>query len=107
MAAAAMAVAPALRASGFRKQRNVFNRESESGLVQVIGFQMGQHMPPGTPEVPGLRPNLYGAFTINLGLYFSEVAEPLGRPKPKFVRDLHCHVRQRLGLLLSDPADTW
>ena len=54
-------VAPLLRDRGFRKSRHTFNREPEPGLVQVLGFQMGQHHPPGTIELPDLRPNLYGA----------------------------------------------
>src|SRR5437867_5045677 len=106
MAAAVQGIAPELRKQGFKKQRNTFNREAEDNMIQVISFQMGQHMPPGTPEVPGVRENLYGTFTINLGLYFGEVAGLDNRSRPKFVRDVDCHLRQRLGLLLPDRADT-
>ena len=101
-------VAPLLRDRGFRKSRHTFNREPEPGLVQVLGFQMGQHHPPGTVELPVLRPNLYGAFTINLGLWLQE-AETLGRPgsRPKFVRDSQCHVHWRIGALLPERGDWW
>ena len=67
MEAAVAAAAPLLRECGFRKQRHRFNAETEPDLTQVLTFQMGAHQPPGT-EIPGLRENLYGAFTINLGL---------------------------------------
>jgi hypothetical protein len=106
MGTATSAVAPLLRKHGFKKQRNAFNRETEPGLVQVIGFQMGRHMPPGTPEISGTRDDLYGAFTINVGLWFDEVVER-AKPKAKFVREPDCHLRQRIGSLLTDPADTW
>jgi hypothetical protein len=101
-------VAPLLRGRGFRKSRHTFNREPEPGLVQVLGFQMGQHHPPGTVELPDVRPNLYGAFTINLGLWLQEAAE-LSRPgpRPKFVRDADCHVRWRIGNLLPKRGDWW
>ena len=36
-------------------------------------FQMGAFDPPGTTYIPGLRENLYGLFTINLGVYVPDV----------------------------------
>jgi hypothetical protein len=109
MAEAVRAVAPTLRQQGFKKQRNVFNRDVEPGMTQVLGFQMGAHQPPGAYEIPGLRENLYGAFTVNLGIYLEEVREarPFVLPKPKFVNASHCHITVRLGWLLPDRADTW
>lgn len=115
MEAAVAAAAPLLRERGFRKQRHRFNAETERGLTQVLTFQMGAHQPPGTTEVPGLRENLYGAFTANLGLHFDEVRDvPLRLPRPSFLReedlppprpqsrpkflgDGDCHVTVRLG----------
>jgi Domain of unknown function (DUF4304) len=125
MAGAVQAVAPLLREAGFRKQRHAFNREAEPGLTQVLTFQMGAHQPPGTHEIEGLRENLYGAFTINLGLHIAEVdhvgnslprprpsflrAEDMPKPKPppKFFREGHCQVTKRIGQLFPDPADRW
>jgi hypothetical protein len=115
-------VARLLRERGFRRQRHVFNAEAEPGLTQVLTFQMGAHPPPGTSGVPGLRENLYGAFTINLGLHFDEVRDvplrtprpaflrevdlPPARPRPKFLRDGDCHVTTRLGQLIGED-DVW
>jgi Domain of unknown function (DUF4304) len=125
MDAAVRAAAPLLRERGFKKQRHVFNAEPEPGLTQVLTFQMGAHQPPGSGEVPGLRENLYGRFTINLGLHFAEVAElpkrspgvaflrehglpvPPPRPPPKFLNEGHCHVTKRLGKLIEGRDEWW
>jgi Domain of unknown function (DUF4304) len=124
MDAAVAAVSSLLRGHGFRKQRHRFNAEPEPGMTQVLTFQMGAHQPPGTAEIPGLRENLYGAFTINLGLHFEEVRElptrspaaaflrehglpvPRPRPRPKGLGEGDCHVTVRLGELI-DGRDTW
>ena len=42
MSAVVSAVAPTLKAAGFKKQRHTFNRLAERGLVHVLNFQMGQ-----------------------------------------------------------------
>jgi hypothetical protein len=44
---------------------------------------MGSFDPPGTTYHPGLRENLYGRFTINLGVYVPEVASFHGGGTPK------------------------
>lgn len=124
MDAVVAAVSPLLREHGFKKQRHRFNVEPEPGMTQVLTFQMGAHQPPGTIEIPGLRENLYGAFTINLGLHFEEVRElpkhspavaflreqglpvPPPRPRPKILGEGDCHVMVRLGELI-DGHDTW
>jgi Domain of unknown function (DUF4304) len=85
---------------------------------------MGAHQPPGTVGIPSLRENLYGRFTVNLGLHFAEVAElpkqspavafarehglpvPPPRPPPKFLNEGHCHLTERLGELING-RDTW
>src|SRR5436190_639656 len=70
-------VTPLLRRAGFRKRRHTFNRMPEPGLVHVLNFQMGAFNPPGPAseahvaaleslDIPG---DLYGRFTINLGVY--------------------------------------
>ena len=38
--------------------------------------------PPGTVYVPGLTQDLYGKFTVNLGVYVPEVAEYQGGDWP-------------------------
>jgi len=43
MADLARAVQPLFTTRGFRKRRNVFNRETEPGLVQVVAFTMGRY----------------------------------------------------------------
>jgi Domain of unknown function (DUF4304) len=124
MDAAVAAVSSLLRGHGFKKQRHRFNAEPEPGMTQVLTFQMGAHQPPGTTEIPGLRENLYGAFTINLGLHFEEVRDlptrspaaaflrerglpvPPPRPRPKGLGEGDCHVTVRLGELI-DGRDTW
>ncbi len=124
MNTAVAAVSPLLRKHGFKKQRHRFNAEPEPGMMQVLTFQMGAHQPPGTTDIAGLRENLHGAFTINLGLHFDEVRElpkrspgadflrehglsvPPPRPRSKILGDGDCHVTARLGELI-DGRDTW
>src|SRR5436190_21871644 len=68
------ALRPTLQRWGFRGRGRTFNRTTQDGLTQVITFQMGSFDPPGTTHIPGLRENMYGRFTINLGVYVPEVA---------------------------------
>ena len=75
--------------------------------MQVINFQMGQY-PIGGDEIPGLREDLYGMFTVNLGVYLPIVAEieTGGKPK-KLTLAYECHVRARLGALSRPGKDVW
>jgi hypothetical protein len=106
------AVRPGLKDLRYRKRGNTFNRITQpDGLIHVINFQMGAFHPPGTAEIPGLRPNLYGRFTINLGIWLPALTEP-GSPAPaqrgtRFINDYDCHLRARIGELLPEPRDTW
>ena len=89
---------PLLRQSGFRKHGRTLNRATVDGLTHVIGFQMGSFDPPGTSHFPGLRENLYGRFTVNLGVYVPEVALHHGGGEAKsVVHDYNCCIRTRLG----------
>jgi len=102
------AINHALKLRGFRKQGRTFNRAMPDGLVQVINVQMGPFDPPGTTYHPGLRENLYGRFTVNLGVYVPEVAEyRLARQPEGFIREYHCTVRERLGPLGPERQDIW
>ena len=97
MAAVVAEVAPLLKSAAFRKRRHVFNRTAEPGLVQVVSFQMGQFLDGG----------LYGRFTINLGVYVPEMVLDEHARRADWVRESHCQLRQRVGLLLAPPADVW
>src|SRR5262249_7835333 len=106
------AVHPRLKDLRFRKRRHTFNRIIQpDGLIHEINFQMGAFDPPGTAEIPGLRPNLYGRFTINLGVWLPGLTEPGSRSpahhSARFINDYNCHLRARIGELLPEAADTW
>jgi len=93
---------------GFRNRGRTFNRTTSDRLTEVVQIQMGRFDPPGTTYFPGLRENLYGKFTVNLGVRVPEVAEQQGLSAPKsFVQEYHCCVRTRLGRLGLEPIDRW
>jgi hypothetical protein len=97
-----------LRPLGFRKRGRTYTRRTADGLVQVINLQMAQ-APIGTVyEYPPIRVNLYGQFTVNLGVWVPEVSEyHLVGPKKDNVQEYHCQIRARLGYLDSLAEDTW
>lgn len=69
---------------------------------------MGAFDPPGTVELPGFRENLYGRFTVNLGVYIPEVARYQdGGKVPSFVHEYDCHLRSRIGGLGPERRDLW
>ncbi len=99
---------PFLRQRGFKVRGRTFNRETDDGLTQVINIQMGASDPPGTTYIPGLRENLHGLFTVNLGVYVPEVALLHGGGLAKsWVREYRCCVRARLGELVGEGKDVW
>lgn len=103
---------PALRERGYRRRSNSFNRTVEpDGIIHVVNFQMGAFHPPGTVEIPALRSNLYGRFTINLGVWLPGIAETGFDQPPEaaraFVNDYHCQIRARIGELLPERTDMW
>ena len=99
---------PLLKARGFKVSGRTFNRPTEDGLTQVINIQMGPSDPPGTTYIPGLRENLHGLFTINLGVYVPEVARHHGGGEAKsWVQEYHCCVRTRLGRASGEKRDIW
>ena len=76
---------------GFKSRGRTFNRQTSDGLTQVVNLQMGSFDPPGTTYIPGLRENLHGMFTVNLGIYIPEVAELHGGgPAKAWVQDYNC-----------------
>jgi Domain of unknown function (DUF4304) len=89
---------PLLKDEGYRVRDRTLNRTTNDGLTQVINFQMGSFDPPGTTNIPGLCENLYGKFTVNLGVYVPEVALYHGGSEARsFVREYNCCIRTRLG----------
>lgn len=97
-----------LKARGFRVRGRTFNRQSPDGLTQVFNIQMGRFDPPGTTYHPGLRENLYGRFSVNVGVYVPEVAAIHGGGAAKnWVREYNCCLRARLGELGTEQADLW
>ncbi|WP_374090932.1 DUF4304 domain-containing protein [Methylomicrobium lacus] len=93
---------------GFKVRGRTFNRLTEDGLTQVVNLQMGASDPPGTTYFPGLRENLHGLFTVNLGVYVPEVAKYHGsREARAWVQEFHCCVRSRLGDAAGETQDIW
>jgi Domain of unknown function (DUF4304) len=69
---------------------------------------MGAADPPGTTHIPGLRENLHGLFTVNLGVYVPEVARHHGGGEARsWVQEYHCCVRARLGEVSEEKRDIW
>lgn len=103
-------VQPVLKAAGFRKRRHTFNRTVEPGLVQVVTYQMGPYDPPGLVEIPGLRENLYGLFSVHLGVFIEEAWRlDVGRfgsdgpPAAKdWVNDSDCQLRRLVDNLAGE-----
>jgi hypothetical protein len=86
-----------LKADGFKKKGRTHNKVLDNGIVQVINFQMGQFQFDNVIEIPGLRENLYGQFTINIGVFVPELYEKIFDPKPKsFIQEFDCEIRTRL-----------
>ncbi len=101
---------PALKNAGFRKRRHTFNRSVEEGVVQVVNFQMGPKLPPGAQPIPQYRDDLYGLFTVNLGVAVAEAWEQsFGATDeyPAFTSDPDCQIRSRLGHVLDAEEDVW
>ena len=102
------ALKASLKEQGFRTRGRTFNRVTGDGLTQVINLQMGSFDPPGTTYIPGLRENLHGLFTVNLGVYIPEVAELHGGgPAKAWVQDYNCAIRSRLGPASGSNQDLW
>ena len=92
------AVRPFLKELGFRARWRAFNRLTSDGLTQVIEFQLGRFDPPGT-NATGYRRDLYGKFTVNVGVYIPEVNKYTfpGDGERLFVHEYNCDV----------PRETW
>jgi hypothetical protein len=103
MTKAVAQLAPQLKAAGFRRFRTDFNKQPETGLIHVIGFQ-------------GRK---WGdSFTINLGVYVREIDQLFddwwGRSKKAGVpgedgpvKEYDCWLRARLGDIRFGGHDVW
>lgn len=101
------AAAPLLKSAGFRKRRHTFNRTVDDGLIHVVNFQMGPYEFPGRPDVlAGVRLNLHGLFTLNLGVFVPEMDRG-GPPQSSWINDYDCQLRKRIGELMPEQADVW
>jgi hypothetical protein len=102
------ALRPTLKERGFKVRGRTFNCVTEDGLTQVVSLQMGSSDPPGTTYIPGLRENLHGHFTVNLGVYVPEVARHFGGGEARsWVQEYYCSVRGRLGEASGEKQDIW
>ena len=73
----------------------------------MISFQMGEYPIGQNYVVPGLRENLYGKFTVNLGVFLPFVGEiEWEKPAPAFIQGSHCTIRNRLSRLALG-KDIW
>ncbi len=99
-----------LKPLGFRKSSRNYNRAEEEGVVQVINLQTGMYEigPPLPEPVQHWRPNLYGKFTVNIGVWVSDIerAEPKGS-WPKFIIEARCSIRTRLSALAGHSNLWW
>jgi len=101
-------LAPTLKDARFKKRRHSFNRAADDGIVHVVSFQMGPFEPPGTVEIPPFRLNLYGQFTVNLGVYVPEMGDKGQQPSGKWINEYNCALRKRLGELVPPgQQDIW
>ena len=95
-----------LKPLGFRKKGRTLNREAdERGIFQVINFQTGPYEL--APPIPPIRLDLYGKFTVNLGVLIKELYdfEP-GHKPTDFYQEPYCQARTRLPALLYG-KDLW
>jgi hypothetical protein len=99
---------PILKEQGFTVRGRTFNRQTADGITQVVHLQTGSADPPGTTYIAGLRENLYGWFTVNLGIYIPEVAALHGGgPAKSVVHEYNCSIRDRLGPISGSDRDLW
>ncbi|MGH1488593.1 MAG: DUF4304 domain-containing protein [Acidimicrobiales bacterium] len=92
-------LAPVLKQAGFKRSGRNWHQSHERSVV-VVNVQASAF---NTPEQT--------RFTINLGVWFPELAEfqpanlqPSNRLRPT---EPHCHFRQRVGGLLPGGLDRW
>lgn len=95
-----------LKPAGFRKRANSFNRAVNDGLVHHVSVQLGPYDPSGIHSVPGLVPDLYGRYRVNLGVYVPEMNR-MGSPRSSWINDYNCQLRWGLGDFMPGGFDQW
>ena len=100
------AMSQVLKPAGFRKRANSFNRTAQDGLVHHVSVQLGAYDPSGKHAVPGLLPDLYGRYRVNLGVFVPEMNRS-GAPRSKWINDYNCQLRWGLGDFLPGGFDQW
>jgi len=99
---------PHLKQLGFKVKGRTYNRLNANGLTEVINIQLGNSDPPGTTYIPDFTQNMYGLFTINLGVFVPEVHKYLdGWKLGSIIREVNCCVRRRLGSIEQQDEDIW
>lgn len=97
-----------LKPLGFKKRGRTFNRQTESGIWQVINFQSGQFPVGENYEIPGIRESFYGKFTVNMGVIVKELYEIRIKGKEKtFYQEYDCQIRTRLSHLILEKDYWW
>jgi uncharacterized protein DUF4304 len=103
-------IGKALEPLGFTRKGRTFRRETDEGVLQIIAIQAGPFEigPPLPPPVSHMRPDYYGKFTINLGVFVPEIHERTNPPitMNRVISDAHCSIRTRLGHV-SEGRDVW
>jgi hypothetical protein len=97
-----------LQELGFKSKGRTYNRLNTEGFTEVIGLQLGASDPPGTIYLPGLNQNMYGLFTVNLGVFIPEVHKFLNDWNlGSFIKEYNCCARIRLGAISRQTEDVW
>ena len=97
-------IAPFLKRREFKPSGRTFRRMTEPGVVQLI------HLQAGAFELGPPRPlsDLYGTFTVNLGIAIADLYEiQMAKPFKIAVQEHECAIRARLGELTPEADDTW
>lgn len=106
LAAVVEAIAPTLKAAGFRKRRHAFNRRTPDGLTHVLSLQAGASDPPREGASNSLLPSLHGKFTVNLSVHIPGMRHSVAAGA--WVNEYNGHLRRRLGTLADEQArDVW
>ena len=89
-------LAPKLKASGFKKKARNFLLEQQDH-TKVVNVQASQW-----------NEGSEGSFTINLGIYFPEVADAIDWfPVKNHPKICDCTINKRIGVLMPGGCDSW
>lgn len=97
-----------LKVFGFSKKGRTHNKVVDEGIVHVINFQSGEFPVGDNYIIPGFRESYYGKFTINLGVFVSDIYEiTQGQIMKDFIPEYICQIRTRLPELTNNNDDWW